>query len=354
MKSRLFLIVAVVFLRGSGVSAEPPLVRFQVNGHAKEGLLLVQTDHRTVLLSRDGWLHDSLDGQRPQIETRLNSTFVATTAAELRSALQVEFGRGFEVVPTQHYLVVQSEGRGHRWPRTFEGLYREFVRFMEVRGLQTRSGRFPLVAVILPDQAEFQRELERLNVQLSRVAGIYQLGSNRVYLHEQGQRDYVAETVRHESAHQVAYNVGIHSRVADTPRWIVEGVGCLFEPAAMQSFHLQRGVRDRSHRGYVTQFIANFRDPTLLATELLQLVSDDTLFQTSQSVDRAYCLSWALTFYMAERKPSAFAAMLQETNHLPPFQTYPRLQRQSDFARWIDQSLPQFAADLSRFIESLR
>ena len=38
-----------------------------------------------------------------------------------------------------------------------------------------------------------------------------------------------ADTIIHEAAHQTAFNTGVHTRCGDSPRWLVEGLGTMFE-----------------------------------------------------------------------------------------------------------------------------
>lgn len=306
-----------------------------------------------MILGRDGWLHDTIDGVRPRVLSEIPGSFRAATAADMRGDLMNEYGRDFEVVATTHYLVVQPVGRGNRWPQLFEGLYREFVRYMEVRGVTIRSGRFPLVAVVMPDQAAMQKEFDRLDIHISRVAGVYHLASNRVIMHDQGHAGYVAETVRHETAHQTAYNVGIHSRVSETPRWVVEGIGGLFEPAAMQSRQASRSIHDRQQPQHAARFARLYEDDAELQRALHTIIADDTMFRDEQQVTNAYSLCWAMMFYLAERQPQAFAHVVQHTGRRAPFRVYSRDQRLDDFEDWTGTDVQAFAKQLKWFMRSL-
>ncbi|WP_153555968.1 DUF1570 domain-containing protein [Roseimaritima sediminicola] len=352
---RLPTVLTVLLCAPSAAATSPPVVEFAVSQQherPERGLQLIRVPQRTVILGRDGWLHDTIDGVQPRVLGETEERFRVTSRAEMRSRLSEEYGRDFEVVSTTHYLVVQPRGRGDRWPRLFESLHRHFVHYMQIRGATVRQGRFPLVAVVLPDQAAMQAEFARLGIQVSRVAGVYHLPSNRVILHDQGHADYVAETVRHETAHQTAYNTGIHSRVNETPRWIVEGIGTLFEPEGMQSQAAGRAGRNRLSASHLERFRARYRDSESLATDLRQLIVDDSLFQDSRRIDDAYCLSWAMMFYLAERRPEAFARLLKHTAGRPPFRVYTPAQRLADFRQYVAADLGRFARNLDRFLDS--
>ena len=43
-----------------------------------------------------------------------------------------------------------------------------------------------------------------------------------------------ANTIIHETTHQVGYNIGVHSRLGGTPIWIVEGLATVLEPSGMR------------------------------------------------------------------------------------------------------------------------
>ena len=189
---------------------------------------------RPLCLGRDGQLH-SLD-PRVRDEVRgVGGSYIPLSPIELRNQLSAEFGRSYEVIATNNFLVVQPKGRGNRWPTMFEQSHRSFTTYMSKRGVTVREGRFPMVAVVFPDQRAMYAEFKKQKIDVSRVAGVYLNHSNRVLTHDGGHTELIAATVRHEAAHQSAFNSGVHSRLNDTPRWITEGIGQMFEPAAMAS-----------------------------------------------------------------------------------------------------------------------
>lgn len=338
---------------GPNAAAESPtLVTFRQGDELITGLRLVNEPHRTVMLGRDGWIYDSNEQPGLAMVGSTDGHFTVLSSPELRGRLQTEFGPAFEVIPTEHYLVVQPRGRGDRWPTGFEKMYRQFVAFMDRRGVLIRRGRFPLVAIVLPDEAAMQAAFAKIAINPGRVAGVYDLSSNRVLLHDRDTVRETAETLRHEAAHQTAYNTGVHSRVSNTPRWIVEGVGSLFEPAIMESArHGTRG--DRVNSRLLLHLRTHDAASSDLAHDIQRLVGDDTMFQNSGEVENAYAVGWAMMFYLAEREPRQFASLISHTNRLPPFEKYDRIQRLHDFERIVGADIHRFAKRLERFLESL-
>ncbi|MCP4451774.1 MAG: DUF1570 domain-containing protein, partial [Planctomycetes bacterium] len=162
--------------------------------------------------------------------------------------------------------------------------------------------------------------------------------------HDGTQASSVMATVRHEAAHQSAFNSGAHSRINDTPRWITEGIGQMFEPAAMTD---PRGATQLADR--VNKESLQYLRQKVLATDAgrfvqtaMNLVSNDMMFKDEKQINEAYAVAWALMFYLAERQPKAFAKLLNETAGRRPFQTYQRRDRIADFERIVGMDTFEF------------
>lgn len=356
--------LAVIFLTMQGPATEPgrlsaqttDTIEFFAAGRLQTGLTLFHSNHEIVVLGRDGWMH-SLDPRKPESQIRSHGrSYHAFTATELRGELIAEFGKSFEVKATQHFLVVQPTGRGDQWPRLFEQSHRAFIRYVSERNVDVQKGRFPMVAIVFPDERAMYRELEKQNLQIQRVAGLYSGHSNRVITHDGGQASQFPVTLRHEAAHQSAFNSGVHSRVNDTPRWITEGLGQLFEPSAMirppgGARSIDRINQDSLRRLKQTFFQNPVRDTDLSQT-VMQLISDDSMFENPKQIDDAYAVSWAMMFFLAERDCEAFAGILDHTAKRPPFQPYPRADRLRDFQKICGMDPHEFSQHLSRLIRS--
>ncbi len=339
----------------STASAQAPaLVEFFSAGKTKRGLALVELAHEVVVLGRDGWLH-SLDPNGRSPIRHVGGAYSPVSAIEIRNELRAEFGRDFEVLTTKNFLVVQPRGRGQRWPGLFEQSHRSFVTYMSKRGVNVREGRFPMVAVVFPDQKAMYDEFDRLKIDVTRVSGLYSNSSNRVMTHDGGRIDLIAETVRHEAAHQSAFNYGVHSRVTDTPKWITEGIGQMFEPANMTDSRAGARARERVNRDSI-RFIRDTyeeRNDPAFSEAVFRLIGDDTMFDSDSSIETAYAVSWAMMFYLAERQPNKFAKLLNHTATRPPFQTYERADRIRDFEKIVGIESFEFSKRVNWFLRSL-
>ncbi len=330
----------------------PALVEFSVSGKVQQGLKLVEFAQETVVIGRDGWLHTL----KPSSNIRpVPGEYEPIPAAQLRNELRAEFGRDFEVLSTKNFLVVQPVGRGEQWPNMFEQSHRAFLTFMRRRGVEVLEGRFPMVAVVFPDEKSMYGEFKKLKIDMSRVSGVYANGSNRVITHDGGQRDLIAATVRHEAAHQSAFNSGVHSRVNDTPKWITEGVGQMFEPAAMSDVRTLNSIQDTINRESLELLRNkyNLNDPMSLASTIEQLVLDDAMFGNESEVETAYAVAWAMMFYIAHRQADAFAGVLNHTSTRPPFVEYTRRDKMQDFERIFACDAYELSKRLTRFLNGL-
>lgn len=336
----------------------PQPVRFLLGSKWQTGLHLIDSSTESLVMATDGWLHTIEIEKRDAALRATNESFRPASTVQMRNQLRSEFGRGFDVVATQNFLVVQPAGRDDRWPDMFEDSHRAFVEFMTKRGVQVRQGRFPMVAVVLPDARAMYAELNRLGIDVSRVAGIYANRCNRVMTHDGGRLADIAATVRHEAAHQSAFNSGVHSRVNDTPSWITEGIGQMFEPAAISSGtigstnRLSERINQESLRHLHTKLDLRSSEDT--HTWVQRLVDGDEAFKNPASVHTAYSMAWAMMFYLSERDKDAFADILNFTATRPPFESYRRGQRRVDFERVMGEDTLVFANRLARYLNDLK
>ncbi|TWU55541.1 hypothetical protein Poly59_18410 [Rubripirellula reticaptiva] len=349
------LLLATLTGRNCATAQSPAMVEFSALGKTQMGLPLLKLAHETVILGRDGWMH-SLNPKSSSSQIRqTNQPYEPISVTELRNELRAEFRHGFEVLATKNFLVVQPEGRGNRWPTLFEQSHRGFTDYMTKRGVNVREGRFPMVAIVLPDENAMYREFNKLDIEVRRVAGLYSGESNRVMTHEGGNREQTAATVRHEAAHQSAYNSGVHSRLSETPRWISEGIGQMFEPAGMTNARSSTRLNDRINQesvGFIKQTYSG-RDDHRFAQSVMQLISDNTMFENPNQVSEAYHVAWAMMFYLAERESPKFANLLNTTASRPAFRDYPRADRIKDFERIVGCEVMEFSKKVSWWIQSI-
>jgi hypothetical protein len=267
-----------------------------------------------------------------------------------------EFGQGYEVSGVGHYLVVHPAGKRDQWAPRFEELYRSFVHYFSARGWRLTEPRFPLVAVVYPRQADFAQQARREGAPASGgLLGYYSPSTNRILMYDSsaGSGDWTtnAETIIHEAAHQSAFNTGVHSRFGVAPRWVVEGVGTMFEARGVWQSRTYPQQADRINR----QQLANWRryaQSRRPKDAIAQLVSSDRAFQTD--IDGAYHESWALSFFLSETEPRKYFEYLTKTAAVKPFSAYRSPQRLQDFTDTFGSDLTMLDARMQRFMAGLK
>lgn len=353
---RAFVSSMIGFVAASAAAVEParPTLSFTLRGQRLEGTPLVWDDASVLMLSRDGRLHD-FHPDEAQDARKASTSFRGYSAGEMRDRLARELGREFDVTHTGHYLVAHPKGSKQDWAPRFEEMYRQFVHYFSIRGFSPREPEFPLVAIVWPTREAFQRYAASEGSPAGPgYLGYYSARSNRVTLFDQrddgGTSTDNGDTIVHEVTHQTAYNTGIHRRFADSPRWLVEGLGTMFEARGVWNSRSFPNRGDRVNAGRLQEFqrLRSSRPPGRTA----QIVADDRLFQTD--VSAAYAEAWAFSFYLAEKMPRQYCEYLELTASKPVFRDYPSAARLHDFTQVFGRDLKLLEAQFLRFMDELK
>lgn len=346
------LLSLLTLLMASPAVAEDP-IRLHWDSKTWIGDPLFVSTRQVLLIGRDGRLREFPGTEKTRIEP-LNTTFEPFSATELRERLSREF-RGFEISITTHYVVVHPVGQRDRWSGRFEELHTQFRRYFTTRGAKLQEPRYPLVAVVLRSRDEFFEYARHMGDPVDpSLVGYYSSMSNRIALYDMtwGQPDdrlweENAGTIYHEAAHQAAFNTGIHHRFSPPPRWVSEGLGTLFEspaiwnPAQMisaKSLYNQRMLQALDHTGANSPAALDFQ----------RLLTDDEWFDTDP--EAAYSRAWALSSYLAERYPHAYAAYLQRTADKRPFQRTSLEERLAEWKQEFPQDLKQLEREVHQYL----
>jgi len=331
-------------------------LRLELDGRVLEGTPVSWSAAEVLLLGRDGQLWNFAPDDVQRFEPRA-FPFQSYSQSELRARLAREFGRGFDVSGTGNYLVVHPSGERNRWAERFEVLYRSFVQYFAARGLQPAPLQFPLVAVVFPGEAQFRAYVGAQGIRLpQQTRGFYSPRTNRVLLYDaapgNGARQWQlnAATIVHEAAHQAAFNTGIHNRYAAAPRWLIEGLGTMFEAPGVwdsRSYPLQRH-RVHHHLLSIAQSDMSRGRPRW---SLEEFVASDEPFKVDAA--SAYAEAWALTFYLAEGQPRSYWSLLQSTAQRRRGTPHNASFRRRVFEDAVGQDIPMFEARWLRFVRDL-
>jgi hypothetical protein len=348
--------IAMVLFIGLSASAGEPMVRFLVEGKVVEGSQLHWSDQYGAVLSRDGYWHN-VEPKQVEGLRQVSNSFRPLSSSDLRGELQQEFGGSFEVTGDGHYLVVYPKGQRDVWASRFEQLYRSFQQYFTARGWRLVPPQFPLIAVVFPTQREFQQYAVREGSKLAPgTLGYYSPISNRILLYDVTKNTKLdwsvnAETIIHEAAHQTAFNTGIHNRFAQPSRWIVEGLGTMFEARGVWDSAKYKSQADRINR-YRFESFQNYARTRRKAGALAEIVSSDRIFNADP--EAAYAEAWALTFFLSETDPRRYLEYLKQTASVANFTQRRRPERLTDFTGVFGTNLKLVEAKMLRFMQELK
>jgi len=356
---QMLLATSLLLLCATLVNAGGPakfMMAARVEGQLLEGQPLAWTDRQMFLLGRDGALYE-FSPEKAEKSHKTSATFRGYSVSEMRSRLQDEFDRSFEVSSTAHFVVAHPHGQWSDWAERLESLYRSFTHYMQVRGFEIGRPAVPLVAIVFRSQSDYHRYAAASGSPLQPgTLGHYDPQSNRIFLFDASNRqadaDWSAnaETIIHEATHQTAFNVGIHRRFAEQPRWLVEGLAMMFEARGVWDARSVFTRADRVNQGRLRDFAAGMesRPDNLIA----YLVGSDQMFRTNPA--SAYAEAWTLSFFLCETRPQDYSHYLALVADRKPFSKYSAQNRLADFTKCFGDDLELLDAQLLRFVTELK
>jgi hypothetical protein len=336
-------------------SAADFMFRARVDGRMLEGKPLRWSAEYMALLGRDGQLYQ-FNPKLAQDPRKTSPRFFGYQPSEMRTELQREFGKQFDVSTTRHYLVVHPRGERDEWASRFEDLYKRFEHYFRVRGFRLEEPPYPLVAVVFRNEADYRQHAEDSGTPVPPGwLGHYAHISNRIFLFDSttaGTTDWStnASTIIHEATHQSAYNTGIHRRFSGTPRWLSEGLATMFEAPGVWNAQYDRTQTDRINQGRLfgcKDLAANRWQPGMV----LNLISSDRMFQSNET--DAYALAWGLSFYLCETQPRLYCQYLAKTAEQTMLGEYTAAERVADFEDIFGSERKMFEVKFLRFMEEV-
>jgi len=328
----------------------------RVEGRLLEGQPLAWTDDQMFLLGRDGQLHEFAPAAAKD-SRKTGLGFRGYSISEMRNRLRDEFDSTFEISTTAHFVVVHPRGEWSAWAKRLESLFRSFTRYMQLRGFDVRPAQVPLVAVVFRNQSDYYRYASANGTpMMPGTLGHYDPRSNRIFLfdasHNGSNSDWSAnaETIIHEATHQTAYNVEVHRRFAEQPRWLVEGLAMMFEARGVWDGRSVYQQADRINRGRLSDFRSYLK--TRPSNVLVNLIASDQLFRTNPGA--SYAEAWTLSFFLCETRPQEYSQYLARVAARKPFAVYPAKDRLVDFMSAFGKDLDLLDAQMQRFVSELK
>ncbi len=373
---RLFVwltLTAVVVGHFSSASGEEPIdrrfVELAVDGVDYQGRKWCSDNEFCWLLGRDGKLH-CLTLSEVTAFRQLGPIFRPSSTSELRKQLVDEFGKSFEVEASGQHVVVAPKGQSRGCLTVVDATAKSFQAFYNRRNIKLDKVETPLITIVFPTQKEFmaycgQDQLKKTNG----LRGYYHPTTNRVALYldsppgkgptkpEQapviGAQQYgtFRDTLAHETTHQLGFNGGLHSRFGDDPVWLVEGMAMLFEGDANRDDSKKTTTAfQRVNRERFVWFL-EYKATRRKQHALEEFVASDYLF-TDQTLD-AYSEAWALTFFLAESRPSQLAGYLKKLANRTETGSYTPGRRLDDFKASFGRDLLVLETQYLKFMQGL-
>jgi hypothetical protein len=365
-------VISPASLRAGEVAERVTFVDDQKQTQSVEGKVVTEAqDGGLLLLGTDGRLWTVTPEQLSKREPTAGE-FRPLGAAALGQQVRDELGPGFEVLTTPHYVICFNTGKPYaQWCGTlFERLYNAFHSYWKLRDVKLRTPEFPLVAVILADEGQFNKFATRdAGPSAASAKGYFSIPKNRIVLYDltaaEGRTSSAAEierrleaapfniaTVIHEATHQIAFNSGLHTRFADNPVWLTEGMAMYFETPDLRnkSGWKTAGSLNRLRLRQFQDYVANRRKADALHT----LLAADARFADAESAGDAYAEAWALSYFLIRTKSKAYAEYLRRLSEKPPLVWDTPEERLAEFREALGADLAELDRDFLRYMKRLR
>ncbi|QDT39302.1 DUF1570 domain-containing protein [Stratiformator vulcanicus] len=334
------------------------LIEFETSSKTQRGRLLARDSSAALFEDEAARLHYVRLSDIKRVEKV--GPFYHWGSRTMRAELAGEFGAEAGYQGANPFLVVGPPDRVKDYARVLGEVYGSFRRFLLTRGFDVAEPTSVLVVVVFPNREMFEAYAQKEKTKISRdLVGYYLPTSNRIALYAGGAGRSarsstgmaIENTLVHEATHQLAFNMGLHDRVGQNPQWVVEGFATVFEAPGVRSQSGSRTVLDRANHDRLRWFRESIdRRPSENA--LAKFVSSDQAFQRS-ALD-AYAEAWALSFYLLETRPVAYARYLKRVASRDSLGGYSAAERLSDFEAEFGKNLDMLDADFVRFYKKLR
>jgi len=149
------------------------------------------------------------------------------------------------------------------------------------------------------------------------VVGYYAYDSNRLIAYQQNlswrddEEDWIEtmDTIVHEAVHQTACNCGIHSRLYNNPRWVVEGLATVFEAKGINNYFKHSDFNSRINYDRLKSLKRYYKNGKM-RNRVGDIVTSDEIFRSDPEL--AYGLAWGLSFYLSQRQPHLYVQYLEK------------------------------------------
>ncbi len=331
-----------------------------------------------LLIENDGRLHVLVANEVQKIEST-DREFIPLTMDEMSAKLLNGLPKGFRTTSTKHYLVAYNTTEAYaKWNAAmYERFHRGFYTFWKRLGTELYEPDFPLTAIVFEKRADYLHYAAKEDVKnAENMIGYYNQLSNRIAgydltgiegmipagkrvnslelvntILQQPAAERSVATIVHEAVHQLAFNSGLQTRLADNPVAISEGLAMFFESPDLKSATGWGGI------GKVNGYnLVAFRNAVVTNKHLTiaRLIQDDSPFHDPKTVGTAYGESWALCYFLIKTKSKEFAKYLAELAKRPPLEPTDSKRRLSEFQKHFGEDMDKLNRDFLKYVGNLK
>jgi hypothetical protein len=143
----------------------------------------------------------------------------------------------------------------------------------------------------------------------------------------------------------------MHTRLADNPLWLTEGMAMYFETPDLDGAHGWKtiGEINRPRLNRFLDFVRKRRKRDSIAT----LVSGTERFLDSHKAADAYAESWALTYFLNEKHRDQYVTYLKQLAKKQPMVWDEQEARLAEFQAAFGSDLKALDAEFLRFMRAL-
>jgi hypothetical protein len=356
-------------------------VTAQVNGQLMNlsGEAVVEASDGGILLkSADGAMH-RLPAEMIGKRTHDDEPLEMLDADALAEHVLAELPADFLVHQSKNYVVCYNTTRTYaKWTSSLlEKLQKAFIAYWKKQGLDVAPPKQPLVVMVFADAGDYQAYAKRdLGQSIGTAIGYYNLESNRIMMYDltgmqslraqetsRGSRGDVTAllslpeaeplvaTIVHEATHQISFNCGLQTRLADNPLWMAEGLAVYFETPDLSRSSSWSGI-GRVNYSRWDRFCDNVAQDRVASLEAM--VGDDKLFRDPETAVDAYAQAWAWNYFLIRWKPKEYSAYLKTVAAKPVLVEAPPRERLADFRRAFGDDLRALEDEFFRRMDRVK
>jgi hypothetical protein len=340
-------------------------------------LIANRPDYGQLVLDADGVLTPINPDELTSLTT-IEGTLTPSTHQDLGQRMLAKMPAGSKFLTSEHFVICYNTTDTYaRWNlNLYEKLFKGFVRFWKSKKVDVTPPRFPLVAMVFENKADYVAYASNDFVGSEHTFGYYHQGTNRLASYDltgiegllpngakvnqetllvnilsRPEAERSVATIVHEACHQIAFNTGLQTRLGNNPLWLSEGIALYFESPDLTNQAGWGGIGKKNQH--------NFRNlmsylPVRPENSLEQLITQDKRFRDTETASYAYAESWGLAHLLIQTRPKEFVSYLNTLKSSEPGTQVDSRKRLEDFQSAFGEDFKKIDRDLIRHTQRIR